>query len=455
MVLRVFSVQFFIVLLLCFACSFESFAQNRCQDIFKSSESNSLETGFINPFLISEKVKFEQENFSAPHPSPVKKNSSLQRRLEQSSQRVQSYFRGNIENGLVEKEIWISDFKKGSSDSLKALELITHLGKRKISKNFIHEGYLEVFKEILKLSKEDLIQLPKVHLIKLYGLFSYWNILPPQKWSESFLKALEKSSELWSEKDVSDFSLFRRLTPLDLGMSFKSYYLSKMIKEFSSYSLQTKMIVLGTELIHGSYFTVRQLGSMFESLNESFSKHKGSPLRMMDLKDLYRGVMVMKSLEPTLFSESVAKIIVNIEFHLKENGVSLSEGGVSGFSNKQRKKDPYLVRLEEAIDGYLKEDYKVYEYMDGLKPGFFDPVDIYYPNQRLIVEWDGAHHYFKPMSIEGHLKSELKDLVLRPYDQGKDRALKMAGYRVIRFSRQRNYELNNLDVESLILEQNN
>ena len=97
---------------------------------------------------------------------------------------------------------------------------------------------------------------------------------------------------------------------------------------------------------------------------------------------------------------------------------------------------------------------KMEEYSNPNELGFFDPVDLFYPSLRLIVEWDGPHHYFNSINSQGEIGLGINSLTLRPFDQLKDELLRAQGYYILRIPKELNEFLNHTTIRELIEQQN-
>ena len=132
--------------------------------------------------------------------------------------------------------------------------------------------------------------------------------------------------------------------------------------------------------------------------------------------------------------------------------LSLYQGGSSGSNNPERPFGPSFIRLMEVIDARFPNEAKKYEYFDSRMMGLFDPVDLYYPNLRLIVEWDGPIHYFKTFNPNGTINHQTN--TLRPWDKVKDTSLNTLGISVFRLNKQMNHLLETQDINEMIKKQN-
>ena len=335
-------------------------------------------------------------------------------------------------------------------ETLEALTFCTQIGKKFQRYPEIPQHHLAVFSSVIKL---DVSRLSPSQNIRLFQLFSQWNLLPPEGFQFRLQRALLGQLNQWTAREFLYFSLARKLSPLKLTLSFKKAYIKRLVEVFDTLNSNVQMEALGAELFHGTFFSSKEMRYLLEQTSISLTKLDPT-LRLKPLKELYRGLLHLRATEPGHFSLQIIELEKQLDLQLQTQGLSLAGGGLSGTNNPKRRIDENQTLLEQRIAQSFPNETKIYEYSDPSAPGFFDPVDIYYPNMRLVVEWDGVFHYYRQLNTKGQVITSSGSLTLRPMDQAKDKALRRRGVLVLRFSPELNSQLKNLNLINLIKEQN-
>lgn len=310
------------------------------------------------------------------------------------------------------------------------------------------ESQIAVFSKLLSLTPAQIGGASTHNLLKIHSVFAHWNFLPPDTYVENLYHELKARLPQWNEKNFSYFAFSRKLTPLVLPAVFLKAYNNELLRRFEKFSVPTQMEVLGAELFHGSRWSSKETHRLLLTLAHNLSMAP-EEIRIKPLKELYRGLLYLRAMEPSLFFNSIVRLEQAIESRLSVYQISLNEDGTSGAQNDDHKLSPARKSFELRLDEYLRFPKKIREYANPVTPGFYDPVDVFYPDQNLILEWDGHHHYFRTLWPDGRLNTEIPR-VLRPMDQIKDASLKRHGYQVLRISPEFTDILPLLDLEELL-----
>jgi len=228
-----------------------------------------------------------------------------------------------------------------------------------------------------------------------------------------------------------------------------------LVEHISSWSLTTQLEVLSAELYRFvPHFSLDELEGLLLQIDQSL-KNNQPPKVINGLKDLYRGVLFAQVLYPELSQELVSRLREAIDQILDKKGFSLNENGRSGTRGQVKPNTSELfLRFKNIVERTFPDQERFLEYSETQTAGLFDPVDIFIPSQRLIIEWDGLLHFFNPVTDNGIIDYSADLRVLRPLDQIKDRVLRMQGYRVLRVTP--DMKLQWLDVPlSYLIEQQN
>jgi very-short-patch-repair endonuclease len=330
-----------------------------------------------------------------------------------------------------------------------------------LSKNAVRSGTYtqfdkDYFRKILSLKPRDLQNFSNSQLISLYSLFAHWNLLPPRSFQYELLKVLGSRLGSWTKNDYREFSFARKLTPMKLTAEFSTMYKKGILKNFHLWDIKTQIEILGAELLHQTYFKSRELHTLLEITTESFAANS-QVLRIKPLKELFRALLFLRDREPSHFFAPIVKLETELEKQMNLQNLSLNSDGRSGDQNQRfaHKKGWLRARFEEKLDIIFASDKKIEEYSSPGVIGFYDPVDLYFPNQRLIVEWDGFHHYFQYLKADGSVVRSQENLILRPLDQAKDTVLRKNGYRILRISPLLNNQIETLSGIRRLLEEQN
>ena len=424
------------LLLLPFESQAEVFV--RCSQYFAEKEAE-LPDGFINIYDVSRSQQQHQETlplYTTPAPpKPPSGNPYI------------SIAHNRIENS---KE-WMADYLAGNREASEAIREITLKGRRSVRNNKVHEKTLETFREIHNLTRAQIHSLSARQLIEIFTLHANYNLLMPTRFTHWFHGALNNSIATWGPGHFRNFAVARKFSPQE----FPNYVLRnlnrRILSEFNNWKTETKMIVLTSELIHRNFWTVRDIKFLLESTADSMVSARKT-FKIQSNKELLRALIYLRSQNPGIFSFEIVRIEGLIEGQLNSMGWSLSDGGTSGALNAQHRLPPLFRKLENEIDKEFPNQTKKIEHFDANKQGFFDPVDLYYPGLRLVVEWDGSIHYFRTFKEDGTIDYSV--FVLRPWDVIKDSSLKKLGISVFRVSEEINLLIGLVPVKDLIRDQN-
>ncbi len=334
--------------------------------------------------------------------------------------------------------------------SFASLQDKAKLGKRAVRRGQWRIKDQEFFRRLEELSSADLKTLPLVSRIQILNVLAQWNLLAGKKFTKQLEESLKPLSQ-WKAKHFLHFGLVRKLSPQEFSSDFVQSYRKNVLLHFQNWSTNTQLEVLGAEILQGAFWSQRQTLDLLAHLTENLRNQK-DPLRIKPLKEFYRAMSFLRATQPSFFFEPLVHLESLLEGELKKIGLSLEEGGTSGANNPHRPLGPTFYQLINKIDEIYPNQEKVFEYMNPSHLGFFDPVDLYYPELGLVVEWDGPVHYFR-QGLDGEVLKP-HEYRLRPLDQAKDEILRRMGISVLRWGRQHNSLLDSLDVDSFISNQN-
>ncbi len=296
--------------------------------------------------------------------------------------------------------------------------------------------------------------LPPKAALEYLSLFAQWRLLPPQKWNDTLLDTIQSQIVLWRSQEFLSFALQRKLTPLKLPAPLLNLYLLKLRETFAQMDANTQLETFSAELYHGHNWSADDLKFLIQTLTVSL-QGSAETLRIKPLKETFRGLSFLTASEHCQLKTEIKNLVEQLDLKLQEYGFGLADGGTSGslhsitISSDAR----YLTLAMELKMLFPGAKFR-HEYLDPNKPGFYDPVDLLIVEPRLVVEWDGAHHYFRRISQSGIVNEGQTDLVLRPADQARDRILRSEGYNILRISPPLAKQLDSLDIFALITEQN-
>lgn len=359
----------------------------------------------------------------------------LEFQFDQSSQEVRSFFDFRLSNGVVTPPLWREQFVNQSPAAGEALRFFSRLGKKFIHAHELPERYRVLFQEILKINEQELASLSNLQLLELLNTFAHWNHIPPQKWSFALQKEMAQKLDLWTDREFAAFAALRKLSPMTLEHQFQKRFEKALLQSFTKLPRRTQIDVLTGELLNGAPHTIQVWQTLLASTNVSLSDSNpnANPPRVGALKDLYRGILRFRSGQHGALSPLVSALEINIESFLSQSGLSLMGGGTSGYTNNKKTKiDEKLLRFEWVLFQVLGSESVRQEWMNASIPGMFDPVDYYFPEHDLVVEWDGLHHYLRLMDDQAQSKFEPSQFVLRPMDRAKDIALEASGMKILR-----------------------
>ncbi len=306
------------------------------------------------------------------------------------------------------------------------------------------------FFQSLLAHKKDLTAAPPQYLLKVFEAFARRNLIPPPSFERSLIETMRNSLYEWRESDISSFASLRKLTPLRLDPSFLSSWRTLIALNFEDWQLKTQLEVLGSELYHNASYDRSQWDTLISQTTANLAQSKKLQ-SLKSLKELYRGLMFVDSQKTSISPELIDLLITQIQIHLQRHELSLSESGRSGSLAPTRNIGWPVGRLQILMDHEFPHSLGQTEYADPTRPGFFDPVDLYYSDLRLVIEWDGGQHYFRTLLETGDLAPGTQ---LRPFDAAKDATLRRQGFLVLRLSSEDSTLLENFSLRELIEKQN-
>lgn len=338
-----------------------------------------------------------------------------------------------------------------SSDEIRAM--IKH-GRDGSRERIFRKSYMDFFARVLSSTSQALAPLSTTEALSYLSLFAQWRLLPPAPWSSDFFAKLEQELPSWSPKHFLAFAEQRKVSPLALPVSFHQTYLAIVKNSFLNFNPTTQLEVVSAELYHGLPWSIEELRFFINAITTSL-KNDPRKLQIKSLKELYRALLFLPTSEQTLLNTEIAALTGQLEIKLQLYGLSLVSGGRSGSRHTHSStRDPRFTSAVMALRQLFPPDHFLYEFFDFTIPGFFDPVDLLIAEHKIVVEWDGLHHYFRPLNEDGSLRERHEDLVLRPLDQSRDRQLRLLKYRILRISPVHARHLDDLDIETLLNEQN-
>ncbi len=318
----------------------------------------------------------------------------------------------------------------------------------------VRRAYREFFSRVFNQPVSSYAKLSASEALDYLSLLAQWRFLPPEVWNAEFLKTIESHLDTWTPRDYLTFALQRKLTPLELPGSFLQHYRKNLRDLFGRFDTTTQLETFSTELYHGSKWGVEDLAFFVVSITQSLQTKSGK-LQIKPLKETYRALFFLTASERQTLAPVIQDLIVQLDNKLADYGLALADGGVSGskYSGSTTTDPRYVSLVMDLHMLYPRAQFKS-EFSNPEQQGFFDPVDLLIVEPRLVIEWDGAHHYFRKMDLDGTVHAEQGDLVLRPADQARDRILRASGYRILRISPPVAKQLDFIDIPALIKEQN-
>jgi hypothetical protein len=309
------------------------------------------------------------------------------------------------------------------------------------------------FESLLALKESELQSLSSRQLLDIYSLFAKWNLLAPANFNELLFSVLLPRLENWSSGNYRSFALSRKLSPEKLPAVFLEKLKPTLLRSFATLDLETQLEVFGAELFHQTHFTSTEMSYLFEQTTKSLRNSKDI-VRLKPLKELYRALSLLRVNEPTVFYLPVLALEVELERKMNEQNLSFNEDGTSGANNLAVAKPYKRVQLEQRLAEIFPGEQKIEEYSNPGVLGFYDPVDIFYPDRMLVVEWDGRHHYFRNIvQVDGRI-TEFTSGGLRTMDLVKDAILRKQGYQVLRVSYLITQHIETINILELIQQQN-
>ncbi len=359
-------------------------------------------------------------------------------------------------NDIEDPSAWFTGLKQNSESSKEALHAMIQAGKINLRQGTYSPLHQNVFRFVVNLRKSDLALLAAPDLIDLFKLFSFWNLYPPRSFQAHLWAAMTEQVPRWTHKDHLSFALARKLNPLTPSAKFLSTWKSTILKNFSQLDATSQLEVLGAELLHQTNFSSAETRYLLTTATNAVLAHD-KPLHIKPLKEMFRGLMVLRAMEPSQFFAPMVRLEQAIEQHLNAEGLSLDQAGRSGdasIDSPLRSVPPLRLWVEQQLNMAFGFSPKIYEHTNAAHLGFFDPVDIFYPDMHLIVEWDGPHHYFNKIDTQGKIILGYDQLVLRPMDSARDAILRRNGHAILRIPIELNHEIKSMDIVDLIRRQN-
>ncbi len=318
----------------------------------------------------------------------------------------------------------------------------------------VRPAYRNFFARLLSQPASSHSKLTASEALEYLSLLAQWRFLPPETWSAAFLKTIEKQMHLWTSRDYLEFALQRKLTPLELPLSLLQHYRKSLKQTFLLLDTTAQLETFSAELYHGNQWNVDELSFFITTLTQSL-QIQSAKLQIKPLKETYRSLFFLTASEQKTLTPAIEDLVVQLNRKLGEYDITLADGGKSGSKfSRSTTTDPRYVSLVMDLHMLFPRTKFVNEYSDPQRIGFYDPVDLMIVEPRLIIEWDGAHHYFRQIAMNGTVLDGQADLVLRPTDQARDRLLRDAGYRILRISPPLAKQLDFIDIPALIQEQN-
>lgn len=341
----------------------------------------------------------------------------------------------------------ISDTKTISQNEVQKMLDQSRDGSRQ---THLSEEQLDFFTRVLQQTPHALDSLSSKASLEQLSVFAQWRLLPPKTWSDSIWQRLSVKIDSWASKEFLAFALQRKISPLEIPNDFIQAYLVTLRQKFTSLDLNTQLETFSAELYHGNPWTSQDFEFYVSHLTERLREKTGK-VQINPLKEVHRGLLFTSDSQQ---SPLLIGLREQLEKHLQKYNLSLDDGGASGVRFSSTTTDSRFVTLAMDLLQLFPGSQLKYEHKDTLTAGFFDSVDLLVVEPRLVVEWDGPHHYFKTMSNEGDVFASYDLSQLRPLDTQRDRVLRAQGYRILRISPTHAKQLDSLNIESLIQQQN-
>lgn len=328
--------------------------------------------------------------------------------------------------------------------------LVSPIRDAVIRQNLSQDMTLELQKILSQ--KKQLHTTPKESLLELFEFFAKTNLLPPTTFTTFFYRALNKSLPTWNENDFRRYADYKKRTPMQESRDFLQGWKHLVRNKFLEWPTKTQLEVLSLELYQNRDWMPADWTFFLSEVTQSL---ENSPTNeaIKSLKELYRGFLFMDPSRMMTPSELIQRLILQIQLHLTRQNISLLDAGRSWSLTKNRALGSSGVSyLRMVMEHEFPNQTVIDEYSDPLQPGLFDPVDLYYPDLKLIIEWDGFQHYYRRLRENGQLDENFYEI--RLFDQIKDAVLRKNGFLVLRLSRFDQTKIDTLSLRDLIQEQN-
>lgn len=472
--IRIFSFLFILLL------GFESSAQMSCVDLFgEVSEApvpsgmetftfgdntlvaNTPETAFGNPIaneptglligflgggldtaVIEQQMNFVEdttpetpqwhrpEDFEIQNlPQIQKENRQHQQRLEENPP-VQAYFiQGQLDYGIAQPDAWLQDLLDNNESAYGALRYMSRMGRTFRSRS-AHFHHTRVFQKLLQLSAEEFHQLQPRVLLEIYKLHSEWHVIPPSSHRERLEQALRNSMPSWSPLDHSQFAYALRQQPARLATAFMIQYVRQLRSRFEDFPAETQMTVFTTLIMHRAPVSGATWKSFIRSLRINIKSSGRGRLSENNLRNTLRGALALEQLNAGSLHRDLERLMDVIHRQLRKHGYELHRQGTGGNETATQ------LALERRLAQLLGDNSEENEFSDPTRAGTFEPRDTLFSPSLILLEWDGQHHFFKPLNEDGTVSIyDIQNWRQHRADTFYDELARRDGYIVFRYSR--------------------
>ncbi|MEO0337293.1 MAG: hypothetical protein AAF202_12930, partial [Pseudomonadota bacterium] len=326
------------------------------------------------------------------------------------------------------------DYAAGIPFARQALNVFSTKGRYLSARRHIHNDFLLVFQFLGGLEKEQFENYSPELLIEILRLYQNWRLRPPLSVTRKISDALEPNIanlEPWLQVE---FAHYRMTSSVDLGQSFESTYLSFLYESIGKNEPSSWVSSVIGEFYRQTILTREQFDLFYERLLRILSAENKVPLGPAILKEGYRATLYLKA--KGLLSEKQAEdLAAALEHQLSFEGFSIFDGPNGTYSGRDDNGhiNPDFTRMLEMLFPIVRTIEPKKEYSESGVAGFYDPVDRYFPEDKLVVEWDGTHHIERSVSDFGII--DYDDRTLRLRDRLRDESLRSQGIAVLRLMR--------------------